>query len=130
MPNRKEIASSMSSGDSYSIFFDEEKHFTLCIYTKCRVYMDVKDSEGNPIVLGQVYEGHEKGSDTRFRYSINPDAWNKGGFYIRNLSRCNTHYDWSSDSPKEIPAISDKRFSVNDGTQSFIDEYELKPETK
>lgn len=127
MPHRKSISSLNGSDDSYDVYFDDKSYTSICIYEKRRTYMDIKDSEGNPIVMENMYEGHEPGSDKIYHYSINGSGWNKDEYYIRNLSRYDRHYDWSSGSPKEIPAISDKRFKIDENTQELINQYELKP---
>lgn len=130
MPHRKSISSLKGTEDTYDIYFDDESYTSICIYEKRRTYMDIKDSEGNPIVMENMYEGHEPGSNIIYHYSINCSGWYKDEYYIRNLSRCERHYDWSSGSLREIPAISDKDFKIDENTQEFIDKYELKPINK
>lgn len=127
MPHRKSISSLNGSNDNYDVYFDDKSYTSICIYEKRRRYMDINDSEGNPIVMENIYEGHEPDSDRIYRYSINGSGWHKDEYYIRNLSRCERHYDWSSISPKIIPEISDKRFKIDENTQEYIDKYELKP---
>lgn len=127
MPNRKEISSNNNFTDNTYIYIDNDAHVSLYIYVKNRTHMDIKDSEGNPIIMENIYEGHEPGDDKIYHYTINNSCWHKDEYYIRNTSRWEIHYDWSSGSPKEIPAISDKSFKIDENTQELINQYELKP---
>lgn len=127
MPNGKSIISLNGSDDSYVVYFDDKSYTSICICEKRRTYMDINDSEGNPIIMENTYEGHEPNSNRIYSYSINGSGWHKDEYYIRNLSRCDRHYDWSSGSPIVIPEISDKHFKIDENTQELINQYELKP---
>lgn len=129
LPKGKPLASSLGGKDTYYVSFDEKEYKSICVCIKRNQYIDINDSEGNPIIIDDIYEGHEPNSNEIYRYGVYGSSClssEKDSFYIRNLNRAENHYDWSSGSPKLIPAIGDKHFKISEESQKMIDKYELK----
>lgn len=132
IPNGKIISERMSMGDSYKIYFDEIGYKSICIHIKKRTHLDLKDSLGNPLVLNQQYEGHQPNDKEKtYRYEICHYSFGKEFFYIRNLHRCNSYYDWTSGKPKLVEPIKDFNFKLEDeNIQETINEYGFIPTFK
>ena len=114
----KSISESSSSECSYNVLFNEDEMKSVVVSADFHTESDFIDSDGQPIILSELYRSEESGD----RYLINKSHWfYEGGLYLRNADKFESHVETVNGCTQMSRTVGDRY----DFDQKFIDSLKL-----